>query len=92
MPKTKPNEVHARVLAFLRTHPRSTSRQVGRHLWPDSLGWGRMSGGWSGCRGKMMPAKAGTLLHRMERLGLVLLEHDPHSRAGATPLWSARRG
>lgn len=36
-----------------------------------------------------MAAKAGALLHKMLRLGLVRRTFDPDSRAGATPLWSA---
>lgn len=77
-----------KVIAFLKANPCSAARSVAMHLWPDSKGWARMSGGWNGCQGKLMPAKAGVILRRMEEAGLVRCHYGRHPRDA--PRWSIR--
>jgi len=66
----KPNKTHEKVLEILRKHGPCSAGWVAKKLWPDSPGWRRMSGGWNGRRGKMMPMRAGRILWAMRELGL----------------------
>lgn len=79
-------EPQARALAYLRDHPRCTSREVAWHLWPDSPAWGKRTRkfrGQQGAVGGTMPMLGGRLLWRLLDLGFASRDRTP----SGVPLW-----
>jgi hypothetical protein len=64
-----------KVLIFLRDHGETTARVVAEHLWPDSPGWHRTSkrsgAGGGGAYGVGLPMRAGSILGKLWKQGLV---------------------